>query len=154
MKWKYQAGGPIVTSPSIGSDGTIYFGADYYFYALNQDGTLKWQYQLDGKVSSSPAINTDGTIYFGTTDCSCLFALNAEGTLKWRYNTGGAIHSSPAIGSDGTIYFGCNDYNFYALNPDGSLKWSLRQAMQFQARQQLPLMVQSILAQMMAFFTP
>jgi len=35
-----------------------------------------------------------------------------------------SILSSPAIGADGTIYSGCDNGKVYALNPDGSLKWS------------------------------
>jgi outer membrane protein assembly factor BamB len=48
------------------------------------------------------------------------------GTLKWRYHTSDyrEIKSSPAIGSDGTIYFGSLNDTLYALNPDGTLKWS------------------------------
>ena len=34
------------------------------------------------------------------------------------------IDSSPAIGSDGTIYVGSDDYNLYAINSNGTLKWS------------------------------
>jgi outer membrane protein assembly factor BamB len=44
---------------------------------------------------------------------------------KWSYHTFGAeVHSSPAIGSDGTIYLGCDDDHLYALNPNGTKKWS------------------------------
>jgi outer membrane protein assembly factor BamB len=48
------------------------------------------------------------------------------GTLKWRYHTSDyrEIISSPAIGLDGTIYFGSLNDTLYALNPDGTLKWS------------------------------
>jgi outer membrane protein assembly factor BamB len=34
------------------------------------------------------------------------------------------IFSSPAIGSNGTIYIGSWDKNLYAINPDGTEKWS------------------------------
>jgi hypothetical protein len=44
--------------------------------------------------------------------------------LKWSFTTGDAIWSSPAIGADGTIYVGSDDNNLYAINPDGSQKWS------------------------------
>ena len=33
-------------------------------------------------------------------------------------------HSSPAIGADGTIYVGSWDTKLYAINPNGTLKWS------------------------------
>ena len=36
----------------------------------------------------------------------------------WRW-----VDSSPAIARDDTVYFGSWDKNFYAVNPDGSLKW-------------------------------
>jgi len=34
------------------------------------------------------------------------------------------IWSSPNIASDGTVIFGCQDGHVYALNPDGTLRWS------------------------------
>lgn len=50
-----------------------------------------------------------------------------EDNVKWSYNTGGMItFSSPAIGSNGIIYVGSKDNKLYALNPDGSLKWSYK----------------------------
>ncbi len=48
---------------------------------------------------------------------------NAPGELKWAFQTEEPIWDSPAIGSDGTIYIGTSD-KLYAINPDGSLKWS------------------------------
>jgi outer membrane protein assembly factor BamB len=38
---------------------------------------------------------------------------------------GNSIQGTPAIGPDGTIYFGCWDWNLYALNSDGTLKWKV-----------------------------
>jgi outer membrane protein assembly factor BamB len=46
-------------------------------------------------------------------------------TLKWSFATGGPITSAPALGTDGSIYFSSRDHHVYALNPDGSLKWSV-----------------------------
>jgi outer membrane protein assembly factor BamB len=131
VKWRYHTSDfrAVVTSPAIGSDGTIYFGAlNDTLYALNPDGTLKWSYSTNGDIYSSPAIGPDGTIYFGSYDNN-LYALNPDGSLKWHYDAGTSIHTSPAIGADGTVYFGqmYGQYHhgeFNALNPDGTLKWS------------------------------
>ncbi|MCK5561342.1 MAG: PQQ-binding-like beta-propeller repeat protein [Thermoplasmata archaeon] len=47
-----------------------------------------------------------------------------HGDLLWNYSTSGSVASSPAIGSDGTIYVGSDDYNLYAINPNGTKKWN------------------------------
>ena len=123
LKWKYNTGGYVESSPAIGSDGTVYVGSDdNKLYAINQDGSLKWSYTTGGEVSSSPAIGSDGTVYVGLG--YNLSAINPNGTLKWSYTTDGWVRSSPAIGSDGTIYVGSDDNKLYAINQDGSLKWS------------------------------
>jgi outer membrane protein assembly factor BamB len=44
--------------------------------------------------------------------------------LKWSFTTGDVVRSSPAIGADGTIYVGSYDNKLYAINADGSQKWS------------------------------
>jgi hypothetical protein len=117
LKWRYQTGSGIVSSPAISSDGTIYVGSnDSYLYSLNPEGTLKWRYQTGSGIGSSPAIGSDGTIYVGSGD-HYLYALNSDGTLKWRYQTGNNVGSSPAIGSDGTIYVGSWDNYLYAIGP-------------------------------------
>ncbi|MEW5896204.1 MAG: PQQ-binding-like beta-propeller repeat protein [Nanoarchaeota archaeon] len=49
-----------------------------------------------------------------------------NGAIKWTFETGDGIESSPAIGKDGTIYVGSHDSKIYAINPDGTLKWSFK----------------------------
>ena len=116
LKWKFQTGNVIDSSPAIGSDGTVYFGSDdNYLYALNSDGSLKWKFQTGDSISSSPAISADGTVYVGSDG---LYALNPDGSLKWKFKTGfwgNWISSSPAIGADGTVYFGSDDGYLYAI---------------------------------------
>ena len=48
-----------------------------------------------------------------------------NGGLLWSYEVEitGTIISTPVIATDGTIYFGSMDKHFYALNPNGTLKW-------------------------------
>jgi len=141
LKWSYDIPASVDCSPTIGLDGTIYFGAYAKVYAFNPNGTLKWSFSWGGGFHySSPAIGPDSTIYigwsnFGNMAKGELLALNQDGTLKWSYSTLGYVESSPAIGSDGTIYISsAGEYNYathkfynarlYALNPNGTLKWS------------------------------
>ena len=81
LKWKYLTGGSVSASPTIASDGTIYFGsADNSVYALNPDGTAKWQFESDGAIQSSPTIGPDGKVYFTSKD-GYLYALKGRSTL-------------------------------------------------------------------------
>ncbi len=127
LKWTYEIGGNVETSPAIAEDGTIYVGTHWapgygtYLYAINPDGTLKWKYETEDMLTS-PAIGDDGTIYVSDGDNSVI-ALNPNGTLKWSYTTGDAVLSSPAIDENGIVYFGSIDDHVYALYPNGTLKW-------------------------------
>ena len=125
--------GNIVSSPTVGPDGTVYIGVEVgaststtpsgRLFALKPDGTPRWVFTTPDWVDSAPAIAADGTIYFGCWDGN-LYALRPDGTKKWSYAAKGFIVASPALGADGTIYFGSSGGNLYALNPDGTLKWS------------------------------
>ncbi len=116
LKWRYQTGGEITSSPAIGN-GAIYFGSDDgYIYALNLTGNLIWRGYTGDVVESSPTIGSDGTIYLGCSNDE-IYALNPDGSLKWYYDTGVNISSSPAIGSNGTLYVAAHGY-LYAFNDD------------------------------------
>ena len=123
-KWRFKADGWIMGGPSIGSNGTIYFGTVRdSIYALYPNGTLKWKYETNGDITSTPAIDEDGTIYVGSWD-DYLYAIYPNGTLKWKFNAGGNILDSLVIADDGAIYFGTTNHGIYALNPDGTEKWN------------------------------
>ena len=47
-----------------------------------------------------------------------------DGDLLWSFPTTGNIKSSPAIAQDGTIYIESFDGNLYAINPNGTQKWT------------------------------
>ena len=134
VRWVFTAKDGIVSSPSIGRDGTIYVGAGWYYggandsslYAINPDGSLKWRFVTNGGVFSSPTIGPDGTIYVGSLDRH-LYAIEDSityGKLKWRTHLRHWIYSSPVVGPDGTVYVGSLDFSLYALNADGRVKWT------------------------------
>lgn len=50
----------------------------------------------------------------------------SNGTIKWVVTTTGPIRSTVALGADGTLYFGTRDGVFYAMNPDGTEKWTFK----------------------------
>ena len=140
VEWVYStlstaAAGAIVSSPTLGPDGTIYFGLEIgaansaatagRMYALNPDGTEKWTFDTDDWVDASALVGSDGTVYFGSWD-GTFYALNGEtGQVKWTLETEAFIVSSAAQGPDGTLYFGAGDSLLRAVDPDtGMEKWT------------------------------
>ena len=125
-KWRFPAGDWCDGSPSIGSDGAIYFGSDDgYLYSVYPNGTLKWKFRAErgvGDFGSHPAIAEDGTVYFGTTFGSYIQAVNPNGTSKWEYWVP-EIDTSITIGGDGVIYYGHRGDGVDARYPNGTLKW-------------------------------
>ena len=113
------SGNPIqYSSPAIGADGSVYFGAnDHNLYALNgATGARRWLFPTGNNIDGSPAIGTDGTIYVGSNDDN-LYAIDPNtGAKKWAFTTGFWIESSPVIDGNGTIYIGSDDDNLYAVN--------------------------------------
>ncbi|MFC2142885.1 PQQ-binding-like beta-propeller repeat protein [Candidatus Aenigmatarchaeota archaeon] len=146
IKWKFDAGSAIYSSPVIGEDGTIYVGTQNSdMYAVNPDGTEKWVFDAGEPVESeaypgnfhgiisTPAIDSSGVIYF-TSLANYLFAVNPDGTEKWKFpvKRSDSIWCSPTIDDDGTIYIGSYIYEkgssdevgyLFAVNPDGTEKW-------------------------------
>jgi outer membrane protein assembly factor BamB len=147
VKWKFQTGDRIVSSP-VYRDGTIYFGSDDgNVYALAAtDGRQLWKRTTGGPVSATPAVSGD-MLYVGSYDGK-LYALDARtGAPRWKFSTQGerrfeapGLHgmqpktqtiadpfdvylSSPVV-AGGSVYFGSGDGNLYALDAaSGQLKW-------------------------------
>lgn len=144
IKWSFETGAGIESSPAIGADGTIYIGShDGKLYAVNPDGTEKWQFDagdpiyderwdVSKAIMASPATASDGTIYIYSSG-NYLYAINPDGTENWRFplKWQNDFWSSPTIGSDGTIYLGSarddeveiSIPGLYAINPDGTENW-------------------------------
>ncbi|MGH7968445.1 MAG: PQQ-binding-like beta-propeller repeat protein, partial [Limisphaerales bacterium] len=116
LKWMFFLGTSSYGSPSVGLDGTIYFGADSgAFFAVDPRGFQKWQFQADGFVETSPALAADGTIYFGSQ--FNLYSLRQDGTENWRFAAN--FSGSPALDSSGAIYAATYHNEFYTLNSAG-----------------------------------
>jgi outer membrane protein assembly factor BamB len=73
--------------------------------------------------NAAPAVADDGTVYVGHGDG--LRAVNgATGTVNWTFASAN-VSSSPAIGGDGTVFFGTDDGSFYAVYPNGTLRFKV-----------------------------
>lgn len=111
------------------------------YYGPPVEPLMKWRRNYNSSnlfVSPSMAIANDGTIYFGSNDGK-IYAVNPNTGLSiggsWPITlqnlvssivTGpNSMYTTPLISPNGTIYIGSNEGIFYALNPNGSLKWKV-----------------------------
>jgi outer membrane protein assembly factor BamB len=126
LKWSFQAGREISSSPTI-VNGVVYFGCrDFKLYALDAEtGQFKWDFQAESWIESSPAV-ANGIVYFGSNDGK-FYALDAiTGAKLWDFQTKYVIKSSPAIAGN-TVYFGGDDYFIYALDAKtGEKRWDFK----------------------------
>jgi outer membrane protein assembly factor BamB len=108
-------------SPTIGSDGTIYVGANNSnFYAITPTGAMRWLFEAQrevGGIWSSAVLSQDAnTLYFGANRGG-VYALNAaNGSLRWRFDIFGSIYTSPVLDSRGTLYTGSTVGLLFALD--------------------------------------
>lgn len=105
MKWKLKLPAPILSSPVIGKDGTIYVGcSDGRLYAISDLGDtnrIEWRSLPVGRPLSTPALGEDGTIYVGSTG-NRLDAFFPDLARKWFYVAPDDVRT-PVIADDGTI---------------------------------------------------
>jgi outer membrane protein assembly factor BamB len=135
-QWSYKVSKPIVGSPTVGPDGTIYFTShDGKLRALDAAGALLWEMPTGDRVWSTPAVAEDGTVYTGSDD-DHLYAVDGKtGKVVWKLRVGACdppvgggpegvrcdVDGGPTLGPDGTIYTGGD--GVYAVWPDGVLRW-------------------------------
>jgi outer membrane protein assembly factor BamB len=134
--WTFQTGKGIFSTPVIDAAGLIYFGsADHYFYALNPDGSLNWKYETGEIIDSAGAltpgavtfISGDGRMYHfktGAMDLSARPIWTFEAQLRPEVSYNRWFEGNVAVGFDGAFYSGNTNFLYYAINPDGTQKWT------------------------------
>ncbi len=126
LKWKFETGSSVYSSPAI-SGNFVYVGShDNYVYCLNKNtGELLWKFKTGSYVDSSPAISGN-FVYVGSDD-NYVYCLNKNtGELVWKFKTGNWVYSSPAV-SGNFVYVSSYDNYVYCLNKNtGELVWKFK----------------------------
>ena len=150
VKWSYDTGGRVFSSPVISKNQVFIGSDDSTFYVLNTgDGKLSWKFKTGGRISSTAAVY-DNKVFVVSFD-GFLYCLDkVSGTELWKFRGEGecvfaapGIHgipekdralddpwdmylSSPVVAT-GNVYFGCGKGIFYALDCNsGEKKWEYR----------------------------
>lgn len=137
--WSFKTGKGIFSTPVIDSEGVAYFGsADRMFYAVQPDGSERWHFPTGEIIDSAAALHSDGAITFISGD-GFMYHLktgadiaNAADRVVWKFDAStlpgrGYINwweGNVTIGFDGALYAGNTNWNYYAVNPDGTVRWN------------------------------
>jgi hypothetical protein len=149
-KWRARASSMLSCVPSVLDDGRVVHtgvGSSYpldtrpYVLALDSSGRELWRTWLgeglfgliDGGYDvAAPVVGRDGTIYVGggvrpgMEPTGAVWAIDpARGSIRWKFTAKAMFHDL-ALAPSGVIY-AYNDagQTLYALNPDGSKRWSI-----------------------------
>lgn len=97
IRWRYQVGDEIISSPAIMPYNRICVGCmDGYLYIFQRDSGFISRTNLVGSITSSPVIGSDSAIY-ATTDEGILVKALPNGDISWSFSSGGYSTGSPAI---------------------------------------------------------
>jgi hypothetical protein len=111
--------GPIVARPTIGDDGSIYFGTQNGgLYGLNPDGSVRWMKILPGALVAAPALDPNRLyVVFGS---ELRVYEPVSGGFLWSVNLGDTTgaQSTPVIGAGRMLYVTLNNGKLVAVGPN------------------------------------
>src|SRR5262245_15046855 len=127
LRWSFQAGKSIVSSPVVGEGALVIGCDDGNVYCLDAaSGAKRWTFQTGDVIEAPPLIHA-GSVYVGSSN-GLFFALGLEGgTLRWKQETedkilGGANWLEAA--GELRIVVGSYDSNLYCFAAaDGAVRW-------------------------------
>jgi outer membrane protein assembly factor BamB len=108
------------SAPTIGPDGTIYFGANNSnFYAFGPDGKMKWLFEAERELAgiwSTAVLSPDGqTVYFGANAGGVYALETATGKKRWQAPLYGTIYAGTELDRDGRLYVSTTSGHVIAL---------------------------------------
>lgn len=113
---------------TAGSNGTVYYGdmSGVVRAVDRSDGTVQWTFNT-GDTEVRGVVAAGGHVYAATrtgTSDGAIYKLDMnDGTQHWKWNDSTDGLMGP-VAVNGTIYAASQDGNVYAVNDDGTTKWT------------------------------
>jgi len=124
VRWQFETGAPVRSSPVIAADGLILFGSnDGHLYAADRSGNERWSYQAGAMILGGAAVASNGVIYVASYD-GRLHALSPGGLPLWTFDTGAPVCGSPVVARDGTVLIGNRSGSLHAVSHLGEPVWT------------------------------
>lgn len=117
LRWEFETGHRVWSTPLIVSD-IVYVGSmDRHLYALRlSDGGVVWDFHAGGAFAGTPAL-WEETLYIGAFD-DRLYAIDAEtGMEVWHFTGENWYWGGPAV-HNGTVYAADVNGNVYAVDAE------------------------------------
>ncbi len=142
--WAFATGKGIFSTPVIDANGTLYVGsADHTFYAIGPDGRERWRYTTGEIIDSAAALprpdpqlggetvlvpSGDGYLYrlrtaHGITDPADRVVWQFDARVAARESYNNWWEGNVGISYDSTLLAGNTNFNYYAIDPAGTLRW-------------------------------
>jgi outer membrane protein assembly factor BamB len=87
---------------------------------------VRWTRQLGGPIEAQITASLDErTLYAASLDGSLSALAEDDGSVLWTLALGDRVYATPCVAADGTIYVGSDAKKFFAVTPEGKVKWSL-----------------------------
>ncbi|MCC7479006.1 PQQ-binding-like beta-propeller repeat protein [bacterium] len=139
VAWTLELAGTAahVTSPVADAYGTTYSSlaapnpgmmqpGPGTLYAVNRFGQLEWSYR-SGKSLSPPLLSVDENVYV-QEDGGSILCFSRDGHLRWKRELAETSHGAwwqPVIADNGLLIAPDAEDRLNAIEPDGSLRWSV-----------------------------
>lgn len=120
IKWKFETGARIHSSPVISDDKLICGSDDGYIYCLDaKSGKLLWNLKTNSYIDSTPTIDKKKVYVTGNDGILRCFDID-NGNIIWQFDQMSACNTCPVIVND-RLFFGAGA-KFYCLNANNGNK--------------------------------
>lgn len=120
--WRFQAGGPIHSTPIL-AEGMVVFGCDdAHLYFLTERGSLLDKFASRGRIGSSPL--ADGKfLYFGSDDHFFYCLDLPKRRERWKTKVGCKVLGSPLTDEKRVVFLCLNGILYCLDKKNGTILW-------------------------------